>query len=401
MDLRTALLWVERMSLALLCASSIACLSSGPVVRVVDGQEISGRFVHPDAYALFMQGVVAEQTGRLAAAERFYLAAYRRDRQGVAILSRLGAVRCAWGPSGYDGAERSFEEALSIDQNFSTVYLERARCALRRGAPAEAEADARQALVLAPKDPQVSSVLAEAFEQLGQHERAARLLHALALLGPTETAWRALATQAARRGDPARGHVAATRLGGRAGSDLGSVDDALLSGDLGLARLRAGEAGVDPGSLATRAAALGQWKLAREQARMLLAAEPGHADAMAVWLCSPEPGLAHESVDPVIWGRLLRTDVEGETRPLSDLGALLVTDALGRRFGPEVAAIWLESKGLSPQAEADPLARALLQRIRTTGRGRSSGPIDFPVQDETLPYGRILGLSYSLGLEAP
>jgi tetratricopeptide (TPR) repeat protein len=373
MNLRAALLWAERTSLALLCASSIACFSSGSVVRVVDGQEVSGRFVHPDAYALFMQGVVAEQTGRLAAAERFYLAAYRRDRQGVAILARLGAVRCAWGPSGYNAAERTFEEALSLDPAFSPVYLERARCALLRGAPAEAEADARRALGLAPKDSQISSVLAEALEHLGQREQAARLLHALALLGPSETAWRDVASLAARQGDAVRGHVAAVHARRVTGAPaLGGVDDALVSGDLGLAQQLAHEAGMDPGSLATRAAALGQWKLAREQARMLLAAEPGHADAMAVWLCSPAPGHAYESVDPVIWGRLLRTDVEGETGPLSDLGFLLVADALGRRFGPEVAAIWLGARGVSPHVDADPLARALLRRIRTTVQRPSS-----------------------------
>ncbi len=340
-----------------------ACWPAPPVVRVVDGQPVEGRFVRSDAYSLFLQGVIAEDAGQLGVAERLYMAAYRRDRQGVAILARLGAVRCAWGPKGYESAESVFEQALDIDPAFAPVHVERARCALRRGALNEAERFARRALVHAPDDEDVSMLLAEVLERKGEGLSAARVLDALAVGSRSERAWRAVRDLARRRGDGIREAWAERGVNARGASAMSAVDAALSRGDLEEARALATESGIDHGHLAVRAAALGKWRLAREQARTMLAADPGHPDATAALLASPVPQAAHRAVDPVIWRRLLRSDRSRRSRNLSTLGALVLIDALRRRSAglvpPSRWRAWVPS--LAPAG--DRLCRSLRRRL--------------------------------------
>jgi thioredoxin-like negative regulator of GroEL len=365
---RNATLWA---SLLLAATTLFGCLSAPAVVRVVDGHEVHGRFVRSDAYALFMEGMLAEGHGHLAAAERLYLAAHRRDPKGVSILVRLAAVRCAWGPGGHEPARATFEDALKLDASYAPAHVERARCAIRRGALGEAEVDARTALSLAPDDSAVSLLLADVLEQVGRGEQAAQVLDGLAFAHPSQRAWQAVASLARRRGDAVRMRAAARRLGGR---DAGlpayeEVDEALVRADLSRARDLAGDAGMDAGTLAVRAAALGQWAVAREQARLVLAAEPGHADATAVWLSSPTPWEAFRSMDPAVWRRLVTVPVHS-SRTLSDLGALVLADAIRRRIGPDAAASWLAVRGMSPDIDREPLARPLLARLRLAASSR-------------------------------
>jgi tetratricopeptide (TPR) repeat protein len=367
MPSRTAPIWVS----FFLATTLLGCLSSPTVVRLVDGHEVHGRFVRSDAYALFMEGMLAEGHGHLAAAERLYLAAHRRDPQGVSILVRLAAVRCAWGPGGHEPARETFEDALKLDASYAPAYVERARCAMRRGAVAEAEPDARTALSVAPEDPVTSVLLADVLEQLGRGEQAAQVLDGLAFAYPSQRAWRAVASLARRRGDPVRMRVADRRLGGRdAGLSVQEeMDQALVRADLPRARDLAAEVGMDAGTLAVRAAALGQWAVAREQARLVLAAEPGHADATAVWLSSPTPWEAFRSMDPAVWRRLVTAPAES-SRTLSDLAALVLADAIRRRIGSDAAASWLALRGMSPDIDGEPLARPLLARLGLAARRR-------------------------------
>lgn len=368
MPSRGAIIWTFWL---LLAVSALGCLSSSTVVRVVDGREVEGRFVRSDAYALFMEGMLAEGHGHLAAAERLYLAAHRRDPEGVSILVRLAAVRCAWGPGGHAPARATFEDALKLDVSYPPTYVERARCAIRRGAMREAESDARTALSLAPEDPVASLLLADVLEQVGRGEQAAQVLDGLALAHPSQRAWRAVASLAQRRGDRVRLRAAARRLGGReAGLPAHEeVDEALVRGDLPRARDAAGEVHMDAGTLAVRAAALGQWAVAREQARIVLAAEPGHPDATAIWLSSPTPGEAFRSMDPTVWRRLV-TAPAASSRTLSDLAALVLADAIRRRIGQDAAATWLAVRGMSPDIDHEPLARPLLARLGLAPRQR-------------------------------
>lgn len=343
-------------------AAMSGCLFPPPdVVRVVDGQEIEGRFVRPDAYSLFMEGMLAEQHGQLAAAERLYLAAFRRDPEGVAILVRLAAVRCAWGPAGWQPAQDTFDDALELDPEFAPIYAERSRCALRRGLAREAVDDARAAMAHAPDDVDVSVLLSRALEAAGDGEQAARVLDGLSLIRSSNSVRSASLALARRRNDK-------LRIGRLAPEPVAAIDRALSENDLDLARDLANRQGMDFGQLAVRAAALGSFGIARQQARLVLAAEPGHPDATAAWLAAPGPSYAQEGVDPAVWRRLLRSG--SSSRSLSALGALVFADALQRRFGRDIAAAWWREGRWDVDPE-DPIAQSLLQRLALPGEARS------------------------------
>lgn len=349
-----------------------ACLLRPDVTRVVDGYERSGRYIRPDAYALYMQGVMAERSGDLAVAERYYLAAHERDREAVAVLARLGAVRCAWGPRGFGPAERTFDEAQEVEPDYAPLHLERGRCALNRGALPEAERGARRALALSPYDLETSFFLAVVLEARGDAEQAARVLDGLAWSTGSERAWREVERLARRRGDRERVLVA-SRHSGRDPEEQANVegiDAALARGDLEAAQGLAAEAGVPLGHVAVRAAALGRWWIARNQAKRVLAADPSQADALAAWLAAPVPQSAFDAVDPVIWRRLLRR--EKRVGGLSSLGVLVLADGLRRRFGMDLARAWLlacRSSGVwsgDPTGDEDPLVRSLQERLGVT-----------------------------------
>ena len=77
------------MSIVFAMLSNMGCSNRPVVVRIIDGQTVQGRFVHPEAYALVMEGQLAEQRGWLAQAERLYLAALRYQPNDASILVRL------------------------------------------------------------------------------------------------------------------------------------------------------------------------------------------------------------------------------------------------------------------------------------------------------------------------
>src|SRR5690606_41056062 len=52
----------------------VGCVGGAPVVRVYDGQIVKGRWIPPEAYAAFLRGALAEESGDLRGA----LAAYER-----------------------------------------------------------------------------------------------------------------------------------------------------------------------------------------------------------------------------------------------------------------------------------------------------------------------------------
>ena len=55
-----------------------ACGSEPRVARVYDGKLVEGRFVSPDAYAAFLRGVLAEESGDLKGATAAYAQAIGR-----------------------------------------------------------------------------------------------------------------------------------------------------------------------------------------------------------------------------------------------------------------------------------------------------------------------------------
>jgi len=362
-------------AVGLLTTALMAGCTPPPVVRIVDGHEIHGRFIRASTYSLFLQGVIEESSGNYAAAERMYLAAHENDKQEPAILVRLGAVQCAWDSRGFDAAQRSFSAAIKVAPRYAPIFAERARCVIRNSNPdrtdldstklANAESDARTAFALDPWDLSTTVLLAQVLELRGKHDEAATVLAAFAFAQPSPQAWMEVAAMAQRCNDSTR-----LRLASRFVSDrritLDQLDSAIANENLDLAREVATIALVDQGFVAVRAAALGKWGIAREQARMVLAAEPGHPDALSAWLASPGPSEAFRSTDIHIWHRLLKSD-EPTSRKLSDLGALVLADAIQRSIGPDVgrdiARSWLEARGVSSETWKDPIANSLLSRL--------------------------------------
>jgi hypothetical protein len=108
---------------------------------------------------------------------------------------------------------------------------------------------------------------------------------------------------------------------------LPELDQALLGASPEWARSLARRAGLTPGELASRAAALGLRALAAEQGRLVLEADPSSADARIALLVA---GTAEEV-------ELALALPPGTPTAPSAVGTLLLAELLLRRSGPEAA----------------------------------------------------------------
>jgi hypothetical protein len=177
--------------------------------------------------------------------------------------------------------------------------------------------------------------------------RAPRSAGALALLRehPAHPALAPLARRALQDAPaPPRAPAQGARL------TLPELDQALLGASPEQARTLARRAGLTPGELASRAAALGLRALAAEQGRLVLEADPSSADARIALLAA---GSGEEA------GQALALPPGTPTAP-SALGTLLLAELLLRRSGPEAARAAL--RHAAPSRE-DPLAAARLARL--------------------------------------
>src|SRR5262245_24928399 len=151
---------------ALLVAVAALCgCTETTVVRVIDGREIAGRFVSPQAYAMYARGAQAEAAGDLESARLEYTAAAREDSESAEIWTRIGAVSCALGRA--DDAQSAFVRAAQRSPDYEPLFRERAACALSRGTlpPADARAaldDASRALALDPNSEATALLYARA-----------------------------------------------------------------------------------------------------------------------------------------------------------------------------------------------------------------------------------------------
>jgi hypothetical protein len=117
--------------------------------------------------------------------------------------------------------------------------------------------------------------------------------------------------------------------------------------------------------VALRAAALGRFELARNQARWVLAANPRSADGWIAWAVSATPDAATEAPRAV-------GPSERDTGAPSPLGVRLLADVLLRRVGASAAQAWLSAQQPLP-APADALERevdARLEPLRRSVQGR-------------------------------
>lgn len=394
----TALLFV----LAGAMASVVIGCASKQVVRVYDGESVSERYISPNAYRLFMHAAMAEQAGSLELAKKLYLQAQDEDPESGQIATRIAAVQCRL--SNTDGAEvdKFFADAERLDPTYVVLWNERARCCLARVDAKPAQIYAETALRYAPYDMDATILLAESLRAQGLVKQALMALHARALMDESPRAWQALRHQAAAQYDEAFAQLASSKLetlqyrqykhdamsaiGGGLPDVLQRVDNAIYNGDLLTARHWATVARMRASDVAARAAAMGKWAEAREQARLVLSAEPSNPDALALWLVSSVPESTSGDTDLELWRRAIGAAANStKPRTISYLAALVFADGLSRRFGLRVARDWWQAAktsidmepmdarrtdgpiaGEKPQkmsSRADYLTRALAERL--------------------------------------
>jgi tetratricopeptide (TPR) repeat protein len=385
---------------SLLALGGCAGLLDSDVVRRVHGRDTTGRFIGVEAYAAYTEGALAEASGAPVEAEKSYERAASLDDGSADIWARLGAVRCVRGVM--KEAASAFEKAAAIDASFAPVWLERALClgrddASEKASPAAIDAalaSALQAVTLDPGNLVASLLVARLEERRGNLDGAAAWLEGLwardpdqpvvlAALGrfASEHDRPALLARTQRRRDthpaaPAAlhtdAHLAAPRVleerpaapaGGEhaaaspPGAGLGSVDRALAAGDLPLARRLALRTRVASGALALRAAAIGKHSIAREQAALVLAADPASTDARVALLVA-----ADVERDAAALSQALSGVPAAPPRP-SPLATLMLAEVLLRRSGPDAARAALGAGSPLPSGNTDPLLARIAQRV--------------------------------------
>jgi Tfp pilus assembly protein PilF len=330
----------------------------------VDGELLQGRYISPEAYGSYARGSYLQAHGDFHNARAAYVEAIRQDPQSAAAWTQLGAVDCALKQR--EQAQAAFDRAEKLDAGHAQLWRERARCWLGVGDLDGARRAAERAARHEPGSIETTALLAAIYDRLGLTHEADRWLDGFVTWRPSSTlAWQAALERAARRGDRRRLLAAARQLLAlrperrdelaRTLPELGlrrAIDEGLREGRLGFGRSAATRAGISAAELAVRAAALGKFTLAREQAELILAADPGSGDA---WVA-----LAVASDDSAeLAQQLTRTD---RLRRPGALAIRLLALRLLESAGIEAAALWLAA--WSPLSEpADELEHELATRL--------------------------------------
>ena len=360
-----------RLSPALACIALAGCSEIG-VVRVMEGREVEGRFINERAYALYAAGADAEVRGDMDGALRAYGAAAEEDQKSPEIWTRIGALRCQRDP---DGAREAFDRAAGYDAEYEPLWREQARCALGRGKLEEALLAASRAVELDPDRDETVILQASVLEHLKRPEDARRALDALIARHPRSAeAWKARYAFARRTGDVVASEEAARRVRELAPSladdmeksvaplsALGEIDAALARGELPLARRRARSAHMTAGELAVRAAALGRADLARDEAGVVLAADPTDANARVALAVAADLARDEAALAAAMSG--LPAPDDRSLVPPSPLARLLLAELLDRRVGAAAAQAWLGAAQKGSPADADPLLARIERRV--------------------------------------
>jgi tetratricopeptide (TPR) repeat protein len=382
---------------AVLAAAALGC-ASPTVVRVIDGREVEGRFISEYAYTLYAIGADAEAHKDLATALQAFEAAAQEDAESPQIWSRIGAIRCR-GSGPPEEADEAFEEARDLDPDFEPLEREQARCALHRGQKEKALEHAKRAFELDPDSEEPVLLYATLLATVGRFDEAVRLVQELTIRRPSSmTALRELrnftvftknqsaTADASRRiaelnkggrgtevqADITLGAGAARPEGGDAAA-LEAVDAALAEGDLKLARKLGRRAHISPAEIAVRAAANAHIPLAREQAELVLGADPSDTSARIALAVAADLARDTEVLKRAL--AELPPGGAGSLAPPSPLARLLFAELLYRRIGPDAARMWLGledaplenqepfREGLKLYAPTEPLLHAVLRRL--------------------------------------
>ena len=386
--------------------SAIACGSEPRVVRVYDGRIVEGRYVSPDAYAAFLRGVLAEESGDLKGALSAYAQAHDEDDDDPEIATRIGEARCKLDPK--DGeADRAFAKALKIDGSYASALAAKGRCALARGNTDEAALLARRAAALDPSNVALEALALRAEAPRGDPAARERAIALTVAHADHAAAWDALVAWGRARHDAelvARGleglvRAAPTRSGEAekgavalldggqpvlarrvaiavtdAPRELGvigprdatvarlAVDEALARGDKNAALARATRGHVPLAEVAARALLLDRRDIAGSVATSLASADPGASGASmvkaALKSAGAAPGSGKGPAPPVM------ADVSDQP---PEICALVFADRLAVASGTEVARTWLARVTRTPMAARDPLAGPLAVDLAARG----------------------------------
>lgn len=302
-----------------------SCASGEEVTRRRGEWIQDGRRISPVAYAWYARGRHHEKKGDFSGAARDYRAALDHDAQSGSAWAALGRVLCQQQDP---AAQRAFERGLRSADRPALIHLERGACrlALSRGNQRRilgACSDFAEALRLEPHVERISTRYVDCLRRAGQfqaaerHERAARLYFGV-------------------------------RAGSSAEPTLPAVDRALLAGNLEQAQDLALEL-MGPGALAPRALLLGQSRLAREQAELVLLAAPSDPDARVALLA-------------------LGAELPASTQTLRDLsapGILVLFLVLKREANAEAAHHFLNQNRQELQSTGDRLVTETLETFTT------------------------------------
>jgi tetratricopeptide (TPR) repeat protein len=278
------------------------------VSRQVDGIVTEGRFIDPEAYALYAAAAVREARGEWREALELYQRAESADGRGPELHTRIGAVACKLRRPAL--ADRAFGAAARADAGYGPLWFELARCRQSRGDVAGALSAALEAVRLDPERYEASLLAADLAEQGGDRALAWRLRDGLATHAPSSAAVQASILSAALRDrQPARAARARTALAaldrGRDGrSARAGMDDAVVAlerGDLRTAKAIAERVlGADPSNGDALVIALVVADLEQDSARFeaLLAESRSVSTPVSAGLSSALGGLLRRRVSP-------------------------------------------------------------------------------------------------------
>jgi tetratricopeptide (TPR) repeat protein len=323
-------------------ATLSGCVVRGETVtRVADGVPHEGRYIAEDAYALYARGALLEAHGDRNGALAQYLAALDADPDAPEILAHVARLNCELAGSPTDDwarrARAAVTRALAIDAESSVVLAESARCHARFREIRRALADALRAARADPESMRIQLLVVELAEAAGQLALARAWLDALVARSPdSRLAWRYVAEFAERTRDPGRAlRAARASADDRASARQRSLSAALARGDLDAARSAATALGISPGELAARATLEGKPSLAREQAELVLAADPTDPNAWIALLALSDLERNTEE-----WVRTLKAAPDSAATAPGPSARRLQAELLERVVGPEARRAW-------------------------------------------------------------
>jgi Tfp pilus assembly protein PilF len=273
-----------------------------PVIRSVDGVVTEGRFIDPDAYALYAVAALREARGQWSEALTMYQRALDVDGRGPEVKTRIGAVACKLHQDAL--ADRAFQGASRAAADYGPLWYELAVCRKIRADLAGAESAALEAVRLDPERYEASLLAADLAELRGDRARAWQMRDALATHAPASAAvQRSLLATANKNGDQARilrARTALTALSSR-GADQAPEN--------GIARALAA---LEHGDLAA----------AKREAEQLLGADPSSGDALVLALTAADLAQDHAAFNALLEAA---TEPGSPASPevLTTLGALL------------------------------------------------------------------------------